>query len=366
MASINALQPTDTSLHVTWSDGVVSVYPWLWLRDHAHDPETVHPVTQQRQLFTATVPRGLRGLTTEVDGADLVVTWDVLEPASRLPVSFLHTYRLPRVPRAVADVPVTLWNGSVHTPTVAYDDVMRTDAGLEAWLVATLQYGFCIVEGTPVSTAATEVLLRRAGYVRETIFGGMWEFEADLKKADTAYTDLELRSHTDSTYSHDAPGFQMLHCLHLDATGGESTLVDGFAVARRMESEHPELFDLLSTLAVPGQYIGDGAHLMSARPVFRHDHTGRLVQVSFNNYDRAPFLLEERDMIQFYDAIRAFEEIVNEPSMQWRHILRPGQALLFDNWRTLHGRGAFRGARKMCGGYLNREDVESKLRLLRS
>jgi trimethyllysine dioxygenase len=141
-------------------------------------------------------------------------------------------------------------------------------------------------------------------------------------------------------------------------------MVDGFAIARRMEAEAPELFEMLCTVAVPGQYIGDGSHLISARPVFRHDHTGRLVQVSFNNYDRAPFLLDESDMIAFYDAIRLFDEIANEATMQWRHVLQPGEAMLFDNWRVLHGRAAYSGLRRMCGGYINREDIESRLRQL--
>lgn len=365
MVAIAALHPTDTSLEVTWSDGVVTRYPWLWLRDHAHDDETLHPVTQQRQLFTAAVPKGMRGLSYEVVGDALEITWDVLEPMSRLPVAFLSKYRYPRVARATVDVPVTLWNGaSLTTPTVAYDAVMSTDAGVAQWLGRTLQYGFCIVTGTPATTEATEQLLRRVSYIRETIFGGFWDFKADLAKADTAYTTLELRGHTDGTYAHDAPGFQLLHCIELDATGGESTMVDAFAIARRIEAEEPELFEVLCSVAVPGQYIGDGAHLMSARPVFRHDHTGRLVQVSFNNYDRAPFLLDEDDMLAFYDAIRLFDEIANEPSMQWRHVLQPGEALLFDNWRVLHGRAAYHGVRHMCGGYLNREDVESRLRQL--
>lgn len=365
MVAIAALHPTDTSLEVTWSDGVVSRYPWLWLRDHAHDDDTLHPVTQQRQLFTAAVPRGMRGLSYEVTDDVLEVTWDVLEPMSRLPVDFLVKYRHPRVARAAVDVPITLWNGSsLTTPTVAFDTVMSTDAGVAQWLGRTIQYGFCIVTGTPPTLEATEQLLRRVGYIRETIFGGFWDFKADLSKADTAYTTLELRGHTDGTYAHDAPGFQLLHCVELDATGGESTMVDAFAIARRIEAEAPELFEVLCSVAVPGQYIGDGAHLMSARPVFRHDHTGRLVQVSFNNYDRAPFLLDEDDMVAFYDAIRLFDEIANEPSMQWRHVLRPGEALLFDNWRVLHGRGAYHGVRHMCGGYLNREDVESRLRQL--
>jgi trimethyllysine dioxygenase len=365
MVAIATMHPTEISLEVTWSDGVVSRFPWIWLRDHAHDPETLHPVTQQRQLFTARVPKGLRGNSVEVTEDRLQITWDVLEPVSQLPLDFLVQHRLPRAPRAAVDVPVTLWNaGSVTTPTVSYAAVMEGDVGVREWLRRTLQYGFCVVDGTPATAEATEALLRRVGYIRDTIFGAFWSFAADMAKADTAYTSLELRGHTDSTYSHDAPGCQLLHCLHFEGTGGDSTLVDGFAVARRIDAEAPELFEVLSTVAVPGQYIGDGSHLMAARPVFRHDHTGRLVQVSFNNYDRAPFLLDEVDMVEFYEAIRLFDEIANEPSMQWRHILRPGEALLFDNWRVLHGRAAFTGDRRMCGGYLNREDIESRLRQL--
>jgi len=121
---------------------------------------------------------------------------------------------------------------------------------------------------------------------------------------------------------------------------------------------------VLATVDVPGQYIGDGAHLVAARPVLRHDHTGRLAQVSFNNYDRAPFLLDESAMVEFYAALRAFDTAVNDPANQWRHVLAPGEAMLFDNWRVLHGRGAFTGVRRMCGGYVNREDVESRARQL--
>lgn len=35
---------------------------------------------------------------------------------------------------------------------------------------------------------------------------------------------------------------------------------------------------------------------------------------------------------------------------------------VFDNWRVLHGRAAFTGKRRMCGGYINRDDWVSKFR----
>ena len=368
MSTIAALHHDDRSLEIAWTDGATTRYPWIWLRDHAHDPETLHPITQQRQLYTAGVARDVVGRASQVDRDSVVVTWSDGQTAdSLLPVSFLSRYRVARPARATVDVPVTPWNAQSitgATPTVEYEAVMSTDAGVRQWLVATASFGFCIVAGTPPTTEATEALLRRIGYVRETIFGGMWEFTADLTKADTAYTNLELRPHTDGTYSHDAPGVQLLHCLHFEGTGGESTLVDAFSVAARLRAEHPQHYDVLSAVEVPGQYVGDGSHLVAARPVLRHDASGELVQVSFNNYDRAPFLLEEAEMLAFYDALREFDTIVNDPAMQWQHVLAPGEAMLFDNWRVLHGRFAFTGIRRMCGGYVNREDVESRLRQL--
>ena len=65
------------------------------------------------------------------------------------------------------------------------------------------------------------------------------------------------------------------------------------------------------------------------------------------------------------DAFAGVERlrIANERSMQWRHVLAPGEALLFDNWRVLHGRAAYTGHRRLCGGYVNREDVESRRRV---
>ena len=262
-----------------------------------------------------------------------------------------------------------LWDAEIiheRWPSIDHDVVMTDDHGLAAWLELIAVYGFAVVTGTPPTVEATEALARRVGYVRETIFGGFWDFQADLSKADTAYTNLELLPHTDGTYSHDAPGLQLLHCLAFDGEGGESTMVDGFRIASELRAGQPDLYDVLSTVQVPGQYIGDGSHLMAARPVFRHDHRGALVQVSFNNADRAPFLLPPDEMDAFYEALRAFEAIANDHSMQWRKVNRPGSAMLFDNWRVLHGRAAYTGHRHLCGAYLNHEDFESRRRLLRS
>lgn len=364
MATINRIRPTDSCLHVTWDDGIESWYPWLWLRDHAHDPGTIHPVTQQRQLDTASLPADLCAAAATADNGIATITWYGDVAPSEVPVDFLCRFRSPQPARITAPQPV-LWDryGIAAAPVhIDHDRVMNSDAGVHEWLSIVATYGFAIVADTPATAEATEELIRRVGYVRETIFGGFWQFTDDLSKADLAYTTQHLSAHTDGTYSHDAPGLQMLHCLHFEGTGGNSTLVDGFKIAEVLRTTEPALFDVLSTVAIPGQYIGDGSHLMAARPVLRHDHNGTLVQVSYNNSDRAPFLLPPSEMEQLYSALRAFDHLANSEAMQWNQVLRPGEALVFDNWRALHGRHAYAGKRTMCGAYLNHEDFESRLR----
>ena len=180
--------------------------------------------------------------------------------------------------------------------------------------------------------------------------------------ADSAYTPKELRPHTDGTYSHDAPGVQLLLCVSYEAEGGESIMVDGARIAERLAAEQPQVHADLARIGVTGIYKGDGVVLRARRPILRHDETGRLAQVSFNNYDRDTVRLADDDMRALYAGIRAFDSMANEPEMQWRYTLRPGDMLVFDNWRVLHGRGAFHGKRKMAGAYINREDFESAVR----
>lgn len=365
MNGIDRLTPESDRLHIDWADGRVSEHSWIWLRDHSHDPTTTHPDTQQRQLVTAEIDPSLRptGVTTTDDA--VVIEWnDAGHPPSILPTEFLAIHR---DPNAFDDTERVLWDGTSildEWPVVDYDEVVDDDAGVARWLELVARYGFGIATGTPNTIEATERLARRVGYVRETIFGGMWDFQADLSKADTAYTDQELRPHTDGTYSNDAPGLQLLHCLAFDGTGGESTMVDGFRVAAQLRVADPDAYEVLSTVDVPGRYLGDGVDLRAARPVFRHGADGVLEQVSFNNADRAPFTLPFDQMNRFYDALRAFERRANDVRLQWRRVNPPGDAMLFDNWRVLHGRLSYTGHRHLCGCYINREDYLSRRRVL--
>ena len=248
---------------------------------------------------------------------------------------------------------------------VGFSDLIGTEHTVQTLLEAIAADGLAIVDDVPLDMASTRRVLERIGYVRSTIFGTMWSIRSDGQYDDTASTNLEISPHTDGTYSHDAPGLLGFHCHRPADSGGETVLVDGFAIAERLRATEPDVFGVLSSVEIPWQYIGDGSHLVSHRPVIRLDAAGTVRQISYNNHDRAPFHLPEPRMKRLYEALRIFDRMIREPAEQFILGLDRGSMLLFDNWRLLHARCAFAGPRHLTGGYLNHEDFESRLRRFR-
>ena len=98
-------------------------------------------------------------------------------------------------------------------------------------------------------------------------------------------------------------------------------------------------------------------------PVFNHHPVnGELVMVRWNNNDRATMDRwdDADDVEEFYDAIRAWSEILRRREGEYWEQLVSGRALIFDNWRVLHGRAAFDGKRRLCGAYISRDDFMSR------
>ncbi|BAE56952.1 unnamed protein product [Aspergillus oryzae RIB40] len=174
-----------------------------------------------------------------------------------------------------------------------------------------------------------------------------------------------------NTYFTDPARLQLFHLLsHTDGDGGASLLVDGFSAAEVLREENPENYQLLAATPQPFHSSGnENTCIQPAEqmPIFRiHPQFNYLYQIRWNNYDRAAkkdWSLEQQN--RWYNAARHFNDIVTREKMQIWTQLEPGTALIFDNWRMLHGRSEFTGKRRMCGGYINSDDFVSRYRLLR-
>ncbi len=346
------------------------VYSWRWVRDHCIDPQSLDQETIQRMVNTFALP------------ADLMCTGLDFVPSEQLvhlswgdgTWSSISAYVLatvvgftPGLHELAPQVPQVIWDKDSPLqalPRVEFDDVIQSDKGLLQWLQNIHVYGFSLVDGVPATKEGTTQLALRLGKVQETIFGGMWPLSSELTDhGDTAYSNSYLEPHTDGTYYHDAAGLQMFNCLDIDCEGGQSIQLDGFAIAERIKLEDPEAYQTLTEIIVPGHYLEDDVHLHAERPAIRLDASGKLVQVSFNNYDRAPMLLTGDRQERFYHAYGLFHRHVIDQDNWLKIKMKSGTTLIFDNWRNMHGRMSYRGRRYFYGCYHSKAVFESKLRV---
>lgn len=193
----------------------------------------------------------------------------------------------------------------------------------------------------PATPEDTEELVRRIAFIRETHYGAFWDFTSDLSHGDTAYTNLSLGAHTDTTYFTDPAGLQLFHLLShtpaskdgSPASGGESLLVDGFFAAKILREVHPEAYQTLSTVRFSTHSAGDDDTLIKplkkgGYSILEHDETtGGLVQVRYNNDDRSVLRIKEDQVLPFYDALSKWHNILTHSDSEYWSQLVPGTAL---------------------------------------
>jgi len=354
----------DDGLHVRFSDcPEPEEYGWFWLRDHSEDPTSLDPASRQRLVDTFTLHSDVRGVAASLDENGVTVTWSDGSPPGLYSAKLLASVTAWVPPRR--RLLSSSSSSSLPVVPVPVGDVMDGDEGLRRWLADVHVHGYGLVRDVTPTRDAAEALARRIAYPRQSIFGAMWTLSSEVKPHDdSAYSTSFLEPHTDGTYSHDSPGLQMFVGLERDGTGGESILVDGFAVAEQLRADDPAAFEVLASVEVPARYLEQGVHLEARHTTIRVDASGELQQIAFNNYDRAPFRLSRSAMSDFYRAYRELHRRLNDRD-HWRLIqIEPGDALVFDNWRTLHGRMSYTGRRVFEGCYHNHEDFESRLRVL--
>ncbi|KAJ4255453.1 hypothetical protein NW762_009448 [Fusarium torreyae] len=351
-------------------------FPDLWLRDNCQCTQCVNQDTRQRNFDTFQLPKNLRPVRFWENAKYLEVEWSDRHK-SQHPWSWLECWFDGGFAEQFGqDEPRKLWGSSIENdpPEVPFDTVMneRDEQGMASITRNIWVHGFSFVIDTPPTPEATKALLEKIGPIRNTHYGGFYDFIPDLALADTAYTNLALPAHTDTTYFSEPAGLQAFHLLshHAppnaepsdNALGGQSLLVDGFNAASVLKEEHPEEYNVLKTVKVPWHASGNkGIAITPDRtyPVIEDDK-GEINRIRWNNDDRG--VVNVFDAKTWYGAARKWNEILRRRSSEYWFQLTPGRVLIFDNWRVMHGRSAFEGVRRICGAYIPRDDFVSRYR----
>ncbi|KAB1272172.1 Gamma-butyrobetaine dioxygenase [Camelus dromedarius] len=200
-----------------------------------------------------------------------------------------------------------------------------------------------------------------------------WQVQDKLDANNVAYTTGKLSFHTDYPALHHPPGVQLLHCIKQTVTGGDSEIVDGFNVCRKLKEKNPQAFQILSSTFVDFTDIGVDYcdfSVQSKHKIIELDDKGQVVRINFNNATRDTIFDVPIEKVQpFYAALKEFVDLMNCKEFKLTFKMNPGDVITFDNWRLLHGRRSYEAgteiSRHLEGAYADWDVVMSRLRILK-
>ncbi|XP_035522914.1 trimethyllysine dioxygenase, mitochondrial [Morone saxatilis] len=345
-------------------------FNYVWLRDHCRSEASYNSKTNQRNLDTGSIELTIRPDNTSVQDGHLVLTWPGGH-VSKYSLSWLaeNSYE---GQQQNAVQPRILWNSDIYknanVPSAKWDTFMSCDDEVKKFLQNYLLYGIAFVDDVPATVEATEKVTQRVSLIRETTYGRMWCFTSDFSRGDTAYSQLALDRHTDTSYFQEPCGIQVFHCLKHEGTGGRTLLVDGFYAAEKVRRQSPENFELLARVPIRHEYIENTDnhrnHMTGIGPLLNiYPWNNEMYLIRYNNYDRSVMNTIPHDLVQqWYVAHRELTTELRRPENELWVKLTPGKVIFIDNWRVMHGRESFTGLRQLCGCYLTRDDVLSAAR----
>jgi gamma-butyrobetaine dioxygenase len=350
-----------TAVVVRWADGHERRFATVWLRDNCPCTECSHPGTGERLLDTVELADRPVTRSARLDGSEVVVVWSEDGHVSSYRADWLRG-------DGPADRRRVLWRADLaaRLPEARHEDVTASDQALRDWLEAIDRYGFAVLRGAPAAEGEVLRFVELFGHVRETNYGRLFDVRSVVEPNNLAYTGLALGPHTDNPYREPPPTLQILHCISSSATGGESTLVDGFAVAEALRADAPKRFDLLTRHPVRFGFRDAVTELESEAPVIELDLRDGVRAIRYSPRAVRPFELPEVVVEPYYDAYRAFGRMLGSSEFQIGFKLDPGDLFIVDNRRVLHGRAGYsgEGTRHLQGAYADVDGLRSRLAVL--
>ena len=362
-------QTASGAVRVSFGDEGSAEFGLFWLRDNC--PSGFHPQTHERTFDLLSLPDDLAVASVGLDALGrLQLEWAHDGHVSTFDPQWLWAHR-PGVRRAdPASIPPSLWRTADlpdGPPHHAAADILESDGALRAWLHDTKRLGLTLVTGIVGGGEASMAIARRIGFLRETNFGLTFEVVNRPDPNNLAYTAIELPLHTDLPNQELAPGLQFLHCIANEAQGGGSVFADGFALAQALRAQDLQAFEALTQIRVPFRFHDREVDIRVRRPVITLDADGTLREIAYNAHIADLIDLPSDEVDAWYRAYRAYMRLSRDPAFRIAFKMQPGQMVVFDNRRVLHGREAFdpsTGFRHLHGCYVDRGEFDSRLRML--
>ena len=364
--TINKIVKKNQFIEITWLDKHISKFHFLWLRDNC--PSAIHPTANMRIFNILSVTKNIFPKEIIINKNKLKIYWSEKNHKSNFEIKWLrdHCYSLKQ--KYIS--PYFFWDQKLKKTfnkiKIDHNKVLNKDNYLQKWLKLLHEYGFAIIKNAPIKKKSAFKILNRISHHRETFFGTPFEVINVPKPNNTAYTADALRNHTDLPYFEYAPGYQFLHCLVNDAKGGNSSVVDGFAVANYLKRYEKDAFKVLTDTYVKFKdtdYTQKATRVLHS-PLITLTKDSDFNDIRFSMAAMGTVDVDSKKIQKFYEAYYLFAKLLHDKEFKIDFRLKSGDIFCFNNRRVLHGRTSFdpnSGKRHLQGYYLERDEILARL-----
>ncbi|KAI1395388.1 Clavaminate synthase-like protein [Hypoxylon fuscum] len=347
-----------------------------WLRDACECDICVDPDSGQKKFGTCDVPTKLPipEISRSEDGG-LEVVWgdDFLTSGNHA-----SRYSAPKVASwfdGVARYPLptlTLWDKAAFEQDnikIDFNEWMAGEQGFLSGLHRLRTHGLVFLKNVPQSEESVVSIANQIGNLQETFYGRTWDVRSKPKAENIAYTNSFLSLHQDLMYLRDPPRIQLLHCLENTCEGGESIFSDGIRAGHLIKNGPEKWFSVLSQRYVRYRYEKHGHYYQRSQLVLPKGLNDVFWSPPFQASEQ--YLHKTKKGSNWYrlwlEAATKFRQLVEEEQWMYQYKMQPGECVIFDNLRVLHGRKEFdnaSGSRWLKGTYISNDVFRSKLAML--
>ncbi len=347
------------AVELRWDTGAVTSLPHLWLRDNCDCSECRIEQTSEKKFMIASVPVDIAPVSVDLEDGDLRIEWPDGH-VTRYPWETLQTLGGGR------EYGWSPWPADFVPISVDYRAFLDDDATAADAIGEFIDKGAIILAQAPVASGTLEELAPRLGPIREVLFDRIHNVAVDPSGYNVAHTSLPLPPHNDFASYSWPPSVQALHMLANETPGGESVVVDGFAVLEKLRDEAPQHFDALCAMPVPFREFDENNETYAVAPIVRCDIDGRIAGLRFSNQLMQAIDPNDARAADFYKAYHELCRRLTGGEARATFRLGGGEILIVAAHRVLHGREAFEhtGRRHLQDAYFEYDNVVNHLFVL--
>ena len=341
------------------------IHPF-WLRERANGDKFIDKTTQQRLYDPTRIQEDIEIKRLNLSSEFLEIFFNDGVKAKLMVQSILNEFSNLNDVKSIKKIK---WNSSLkNLNSFKFKENIFEDKIMYEALLSFYEYGFVLFKNVPTENNFIVNFANSIGSIRRTNFGEFFDVKSKPNPNDLAYTSLPLAPHTDNPYRNPVPCIQILHCIENKVSGGLSTLVDGYTVTEKLKKEFPDYYKILTEIKVRFQFVDKNIILEDWAEMIKVDEYGEFKQVRFSpRLDFVP-LIEKEKLEIYYSARKKISELYNSDHYRIEFKLLPGDLLMMDNYRLLHGRTTYdtnEGTRFLQGCYIDYDSTEGKLRHLK-